>query len=114
MPSNVATWFYLAENFAAANQQTALSSTGATQAQTNLIGILDPKDKGKHPASVNGHTAQKAAISSRDLDAAQPVERFGAPLVLMESPATINWASSASTALFAGRHIQWTSQTDMH
>ena len=32
----------------------------------------------------------------------------------MEAPSSINWTSPASTALFAGQQIQWTSQADSH
>ncbi|NMM26957.1 MAG: DUF2345 domain-containing protein, partial [Glaciimonas sp.] len=92
----------------AATQQKALSSASAHQAQADFIGATDPQDKGMHPASVNGQTAQKAAKGNRTLDADQPVERFAAPMVLMASAATINWASAASTAIFAGGQLQWT------
>jgi type VI secretion system secreted protein VgrG len=32
----------------------------------------------------------------------------------MEGPASINWATPASTALFAGGQLQWTTQGDLH
>jgi type VI secretion system secreted protein VgrG len=84
------------------------------QAQATFISGIDPQDQGKHPDSVNGQPAQKAAAGSRTPDPAQPVERFATPIVLMESPSTINWASPASTLIFAGEHLQWTTQNDMH
>ncbi|HEY4317380.1 MAG TPA: type VI secretion system Vgr family protein [Herbaspirillum sp.] len=98
----------------AAEQQKTLHSADAIDAQAEFIAGIDPQDKGKHPASVNGQPAQKASAGSRDPDASQPVERFAQPIVLMESPSTINWASAASTLLFAGEHLQWTSKSDMH
>ncbi|NMM38437.1 MAG: type VI secretion system tip protein VgrG, partial [Glaciimonas sp.] len=98
----------------AATQQKALSSASAHQAQADFIGATDAQDKGMHPTSVNGQTAQKATVGNRTLDADQPVERFAAPMVLMASAATINWASAASTAIFAGGQVQWTSGTDTH
>jgi type VI secretion system secreted protein VgrG len=33
---------------------------------------------------------------------------------MMEAPATVNWATPASTALFAGQHLQWNTQADLH
>ena len=38
----------------------------------------------------------------------------GQPVVLMEAPASINWATPASTVLFAGGQLQWTTQSDLH
>jgi hypothetical protein len=32
----------------------------------------------------------------------------------MDAPAAINWATPASTVLFAGQHLQWTTQGDLH
>ncbi|MES2017644.1 MAG: type VI secretion system tip protein TssI/VgrG [Pseudomonadota bacterium] len=98
----------------AATQQQALSSKDAAKAQTDLIDLIDPKAKGKHAGAVNGQQALKAASGARELDAALPVEKFGAPIVLMEAPANINWATPASTVIFAGQHVQWTSQSDLH
>jgi type VI secretion system secreted protein VgrG len=97
-----------------ATEQKALNSSDAMQAQATFISGIDPQDQGKHPDSVNGQPAQKAAAGSRTPDPAQPVERFATPIVLMESPSTINWASPASTLIFAGEHLQWTTQNDMH
>jgi type VI secretion system secreted protein VgrG len=98
----------------AAAQQQALFSKEAATAQQELIGQIDPKEKGKHPAAVNGHSALKARPGSRELDSGQPVEKFGAPLVLMDSAASINWATPASTVIYAGQHLQWTTQSDLH
>jgi type VI secretion system secreted protein VgrG len=33
---------------------------------------------------------------------------------LLEAPSSINWATPASTVVFAGRQLQWTTQTDLH
>jgi type VI secretion system secreted protein VgrG len=63
---------------------------------------------------VNGHSALKARPGSRELDSEQPVEKFGAPIVLMDSAASINWATPASTVIYAGQHLQWTTQSDLH
>ena len=63
---------------------------------------------------MNGQAAFKAKPGSRELDTSQPVEKFGSPIVLMDSAASINWATPASTVLYAGKHLHWTTQSDMH
>ena len=98
----------------AATQQQALSSKDALKAHEDFIALIDPKAKGKYEGAVNGQEALKAKDGSRELDADQPVERFAAPVVLMESPSSINWATPASTVIFAGEHLQWTTQSDLH
>jgi type VI secretion system secreted protein VgrG len=98
----------------AATQQQALHSTDALQAKRDFISIIDPADQGKHPGSVNGQDAFKSQAGSRESDTTQPVEKFAKAAVLMESPANINWASAASTVLYAGENLHWTSQGDTH
>jgi type VI secretion system secreted protein VgrG len=98
----------------AATQQQALFSKDAAKAQTDFIAQLDPKEKGKYAGAVNGQTAQKAKSGARDLDAAQPVEKFGTALVLMDSAASINWATPASTVIYAGQQLHWSTQSDLH
>jgi type VI secretion system secreted protein VgrG len=97
-----------------ATKQNALTSASAAKAQQELLSRIDPKDKGKHDGAVNGQEASKAQSGARTLDAAQPVEKFADPLVLMDAPASINWATPASTVLFAGEQLHWTTQGDMH
>ncbi|MDN4040295.1 DUF2345 domain-containing protein, partial [Massilia sp. YIM B02443] len=94
--------------------QKALSSKDAQQAQTDFIKQVDPEQSGKFDAGVGGQDALKASDGARELDAAAPVEKFGQPVVLMEGPASINWATPASTAVFAGGQLQWTTQADLH
>lgn len=98
----------------AAVQQQALFSKDALQAQADFIQQIDPEAKGKYEGLVDGQAAFKAKPGSRELDTSQPVEKFGSPIVLMDSAASINWASPASTALYAGKHLHWTTQSDMH
>jgi type VI secretion system secreted protein VgrG len=98
----------------AAAQQQALFSQPALQAQADFIEQVDPKAKGRYDGAVNGQTAQKAKNGSRELDAGQPVEKFGSALVLMDAAAGINWATPASTVLHAGRQLHWTTQSDLH
>lgn len=64
-----------------------MNSSPAQQAHIDLNAAIDPQQLGKHPASVNGQEALKAPPGSRELDAAQPVERFAQPLVLLKGPA---------------------------
>jgi type VI secretion system secreted protein VgrG len=42
------------------------------------------------------------------------VEKFGAALVLLDAAAAINWATPASTVLYAGGQLHWTAQSDLH
>ena len=98
----------------AAAQQQAMFSKDAAKAQTAFIEQIDPQAKGKHTAAVNGQEAVKAQGGGRELDLQQPVEKFGSPIVLMEAPANINWATSASTLIFAGEQLQWSTQSDLH
>lgn len=88
----------------AAGQQNALFSKDATEAQAKFIEQID----GKHDGMF------KAKAGSREPDPGKPVEKFGAPLILMDSPSTINWATPASTVLYAGQQVSWTTQSDVH
>lgn len=98
----------------AAQQQIALFSQDANQAQLDLIKQIDPQQDGKYQAGFGGQEALKASTGERKLAADQPVEKFGQPLVLMEAPASINWATPGSTVLFAAQQLQWTTQSDLH
>ncbi|MFL6674544.1 MAG: type VI secretion system Vgr family protein, partial [Massilia sp.] len=98
----------------AAAQQQALVSKDAEKAQADFIEQIDPKAKGKYAGAVNGQVAAKAKSGARELDAGQPVEKFGASIVLMDSAASINWATPASTVIFAGQQLHWTTRSDLH
>ena len=98
----------------AATRQNALASTEANQAQVSRISALDQQQQGKYSAPVNGHSAQKATPGTRELNPAQPVEKFASALVHLEGPNNINLASPASTILFAGQHLHWATQGDSH
>ena len=97
-----------------ASQQKALVSKDANQAQMDMAAQIDPQQDGKYQAAVGGQEASKAGSGTRAPDTAQPVERYAQPLVLMESPSSINWATPASTVLFAGQQLHWTAQADLH
>jgi type VI secretion system secreted protein VgrG len=98
----------------AAAQQQALFSKDAAQAQADFIEQIDPEAKGKFAGAVNGQQAVKAESGTRELDAGQPVEKFGSSIVLMDSAASINWATPASTVIYAGQQLHWTTQSDLH
>ena len=98
----------------AATHQAALTSQAANSAQLDLIKAIDPKQQGKYSGTVNGQQAQKASPGSRTLDTAQPVEKFASPVILVDSASTLNLASPASTTVFAGGHVHWTTQADTH
>jgi type VI secretion system secreted protein VgrG len=97
----------------AASQQQALFSKDAAKAQAAFIEQIDPQAKGKHAGAVAGQPAFKPAPGTRELDMQQPVEKFGAAFVLMDSAASINWATPASTVIYAGRQLHWTTQSDL-
>jgi type VI secretion system secreted protein VgrG len=98
----------------AAAQQQALVSKDAAQAQHDFIDQLGPQAKGKYAGAVNGQSALKAKTGSRELEAGSPVEKCGSSLVLMDSAASINWATPASTLIYAGQQLHWTTQSDLH
>ena len=98
----------------AAGQSQALFSLDAAKAQEAFIEQIDPKTKGKYDGVVGGQTALKAKAGSRELDGEQPVEKFGAAIVLMDSAASVNWATPASAVVYAGQQMQWTTPSDLH
>jgi type VI secretion system secreted protein VgrG len=98
----------------AASQQQALFSKEAAKAQADFMEQIDPQTRGKYGGPVNGQAAFKARAGTREADAGQPVEKFGSSIVLMDAAATINWATPASTVLYAGRQLHWTTQSDLH
>ena len=97
-----------------AAQQHALYSAPAIKAQQDMLKQLDPKQDGKYAGSVNGQPAQRAQNGTRDLDSAKPVERFGSAVAVIDSVDSINFATPASTLLFAGEQLHWTSGADLH
>lgn len=98
----------------AAAQQQALFSKDAAKAQADFIEQIDPKAKGKYEGAVGAQSALKAKPGSRELDGGQPVEKFGSSIVLMDAAASMNWATPASTVVYAGQQLHWTTQSDLH
>ena len=74
--------------------------------QQDMLKQLDPKQDGKYANAVNGHTAQRTQDGARDLDSAKPVERFASAITVIDSVDSINFATPASTLLFAERFHQ--------
>jgi len=98
----------------AAAQQQALFSGESARAQAGFIDQVDARSHGKYDGAVNGQPALKTKNGSRELDSEQPVEKFGSGVVLMDAAAGINWATPASTVIHAGRHLHWSTQSDLH
>lgn len=98
----------------AAVQQQALVSKDAEKAQANFIQQIDPEAEGKYQGPVGGQEAAKTKSGSRPVDASKPVERFSSPIVLIDSAAGMNWATPASTVIYAGQKLHWTAQSDLH
>jgi type VI secretion system secreted protein VgrG len=92
----------------AAGQQNAITSKATLDAQDQFMKLIDPQQTGKYDG------AFKARAGSREVDRSKPVEKFAAPIVMMDSQSTVNWATSASTVLYAGQQVQWTTQADVH
>ncbi|SUE25313.1 Uncharacterized protein conserved in bacteria [Ralstonia mannitolilytica] len=84
---------------ASSQQALPLAANGAFEP---IDKALDPAQDGKYPNSVNGQDTQ------------QPVDRFGQPLLVAESPSSIALASHATTTVYAGRHLHGTAQADWH
>ena len=93
-------------------------------AQKLLLERLDPTQKGSFAtqglATLNGQSTQKTLTSGekagRDLDtsAEAAVERFGAPLIVLDAPSSIAVTSPASTAVYAGEQLHLITQSDSH
>ncbi len=89
---------------AAASQQAL--PLAANEAFDLLAQALDPAQDGHYEDNVNGQDATQPNKA--------PVERFGQPWLVAESPTTIALASEATTTVYAGRHLHGTAQADWH
>ena len=89
----------------AATSQQALP-LAANEAFDPLTQALDPAQDGRYEDNVNG----QGAIQPNKA----PVERFGQPWLVVESPTSIALASQATTTVYAGRHLHGTAQGDWH
>ncbi|AIO65501.1 type VI secretion system Vgr family protein [Burkholderia oklahomensis] len=84
----------------------------ANAAQADFLKAIDPAQEGKYTGAVNGQSATKPSGSRRD--GGDPVERFAAPAVLMESPESIVLTTPHSAASYAAQHVHLTAQGDAH
>ncbi|CBJ34455.1 type VI secretion system Vgr family protein [Ralstonia solanacearum] len=89
----------------AASSQQALR-LAANEAFDPLTQALDPAQDGHYADNVNGQDATQPNKA--------PVERFGQPWLVAESPTSIALASQATTTVYAGRHLHGTAQADWH
>lgn len=85
----------------AASSQQALP-LAANEAFEPIDKALDPSQDGHYASNVNGQ------------DSKQPVDKFGQPLLVAESPSSIALTSQATTTVYAGRHLHGTAQADWH
>jgi len=97
-----------------AAEQKALYSKEALDAHEKLIAQVDPQQDGKYSGALNGQSALRAKDGSRDPDPGKPVERFASAIVALDSVDSINLATPASTLLYAGGQLHWTSASDLH
>ncbi|CAJ3822697.1 type VI secretion system Vgr family protein [Burkholderia pseudomallei] len=84
----------------------------ANAAQADFLKAIDPAQDGKYTGAVNGQSATKASGAQRD--GGEPVERFAAPAVLMESPENIVLTTPHSAVSYAAQHVHLTAQRDAH
>ncbi|MBY4897523.1 type VI secretion system Vgr family protein [Cupriavidus sp. AU9028] len=95
-----------AERLSTAARTQHAAPLAANAAFDPLLSAIDPELGGHHPDSVNGQRAVQPD--------GNPVERFAEPLLVAESPMAITIASAETTAVYAGRHLHGTSQSDLH
>ena len=80
--------------------------------------VNTPDALNHYPESANTFTVLTAQhTSQQSADSLQPSggsEGFTRPVILLDTPGTLNAASPACTAVFAAEHLQWTSHGDLH
>jgi len=97
---------------ATAVQAHGLISHDDGQVVSSFIKATDPKQDGKHPATVNGQAALMPAGDGRSAGS-DPVHAFAEPVVVFDTPSALLAASSASLATFAGRSVSLVAQGDL-
>jgi type VI secretion system secreted protein VgrG len=90
-----------------------LKSHTQDQATDKFIDGIDPKKLGKHAGAVNGQQAMKTASDGRSLGS-EPVEAFDKPIVMLDTPSTLAYATEASVMALAGQNTSLTAQGDIH
>lgn len=87
----------------AAQTQTALP-LAANALFEPLLTMVEPEQDGHYADTVNGQDARQPD--------GKPVERFAEPLLVAETPTSIAVASQETTAVYSGRHLHGTVQSD--
>ena len=95
-----------------AARQAGARGLAATSAHADLARHIDPEQDGKYTGKVGGQDPTRPANGKRH--GGDPVERFAAPLLFMETPESLVLTSPGDSANFAGRHHHLTSQRDTH
>ncbi|ESH92134.1 hypothetical protein B551_0221895, partial [Cupriavidus sp. HPC(L)] len=87
----------------AARTQTALPLT-ANEVFEPLLPLVEPEQNGHYEDTVNGQEAKQPD--------GKPVERFAEPLLMVEAPTSIAVSSQETTAVYSGRHLHGTVQSN--
>ncbi|MDR6602067.1 type VI secretion system secreted protein VgrG [Achromobacter deleyi] len=103
---------HAAQRINAAATQRQARSLAATDTFDALIEAVDPKAKGRYPANVGGQQAVKAANGERS--GTDPVERIDGARMLIDAPASLNFATPASAIVHASENLHVTAQADGH
>jgi type VI secretion system secreted protein VgrG len=101
------------DEVAKASGALGLKSHTPDQALAKFIDGVDAKKLGKHASAVNGQEAMKAGADGRTLGS-EPVEAFDKPVVMLETPSTLAFATEASLMALAGQDTSLTAQGDLH
>ena len=101
----------------AKRMQTALQQAANVPLEGNalfepLLQAIDPQQNGLYAETVNGQKTVQPLPGQRD--GTKPVHRFDRPLVVLDAINSLNIATPASIAFFAGDCLHWTSQNDVH
>ncbi|TDG16952.1 type VI secretion system tip protein VgrG [Paraburkholderia silviterrae] len=95
------------------------SATGAkagglagNPAQADFLKAIDPQQDGKYTGAVNGQSATRPTATQRE--GGEPVERFAAPAIVLESPESIALTTPASAVSYAAEYTHLTVQGDAH
>ncbi|OWB28825.1 type VI secretion system Vgr family protein [Xanthomonas oryzae] len=102
----------IAQRLDGAARQAQAGGLSGNPAQQAFLKTLDPAQDGKYTGSVAGQDARKPSAGQRS--GGDPVERFGTPAVLLESPQSITLTTPHSAVASAGDHVHLTSRGDAH
>ncbi len=97
---------------AAAQGALPLSSHADRQALHAVADSLDPAQRGKLPSTLNGQDARQAQAGSRTL--ADPVPAFAEPHIVVDSAASLAWATPGPVSAWSGQHTSLVATGDAH